>query len=201
MAEIRERILDGRLQPGTPIRLDAISEDLGVSTVPVREALKILEGEGQVKYRAHRGYSVTELDLEDLREIYRIRELLETEAARCALEHLTETDFERMRDAAKEMETYEGEDISVITTANRRFHFTLLDAAHMPHLQHLVRLLWDSSDPYRSLYYMEMQNRTRVNAEHREILDAAAAGDAERLIPLLDAHRRHAIEGLERILA
>src|SRR5674476_1570791 len=68
LAELRRLITAGLLRPGQQIVQDALAVQFGVSRVPLREALKILEGEGQVTYVAHRGYFVTELSLSDLIE-------------------------------------------------------------------------------------------------------------------------------------
>src|SRR5438093_12123886 len=76
LGELRRAITSGQLRPGTPIRQEALSEQLGVSRVPLREALKTLEAEALVVHEVHRGYFVAELSLEDLREVYRIREIL-----------------------------------------------------------------------------------------------------------------------------
>lgn len=84
LQELRNAIVRGELPPRQPIRQDAIAQRFGVSRVPLREALKILEAEGQVVYRPHRGYSVAELALSDLLEVYRLRQLLESEAATVA---------------------------------------------------------------------------------------------------------------------
>lgn len=73
LTELRRAIVSGQLRPGAAIRQDTLAESLGVSRVPLREALKILEGEGQVTYRPHRGYFVADLSYDDLREVYRIR--------------------------------------------------------------------------------------------------------------------------------
>ena len=199
LVEIRERLLDGRLKPGEAIRPDVIGDELGVSAVPVREALRILEGEGQVHYRPHRGYLVTELGIEDLKEIYRIRELLEAEAVRRAVPQFGDKDLERMRAALEEMESA-GDDIVRLTTANRQFHFTLLEAARMPHLNRMVTWLWDVSEPchYRSPHFMRAENRVRIDKEHRKIIDAVAAGDVERIIEELSEHRQHAFATLEQ---
>lgn len=103
LAQLRRAIVSGELRPGEPIRQSALAERFGVSRVPLREALKILEGEGQVTYRPHRGYVVTELNMDDLLEVYRIRELLEGEAARRAVPRLSETDIATLGFAAAEV--------------------------------------------------------------------------------------------------
>lgn len=200
LLEIRERLLNGRIQPGDAIRPDAIGEQLGVSAVPVREALRILEGEGQVIYRPHRGYLVVELDINDLKEIHSLRALLEAEAVRHALPNLSEADIEQMRAAADRMENSEG-DILEVKAANRRLHFTLMEAAKMPHLLRLIGWLWDSSESYCSRYFMLPENRQRTDQEHREIIEAAVAGDVDDVIEQLNVHRQHALIELEQDLA
>ncbi len=200
LEELRRRILTGAIRPGDPIRPDQLAGELGVSRVPVREALKILEGEGQVRYRAHHGYVLTELDLDDLREIYRARQLLEDEAARAALPRLTDTHLAEMRGLCDEMERLGTDDAAAMAVVNRRFHFVLLEASRMPHLLHHIRLLWNTSDHYRSEYYLDDAHRRAVHEEHRRIVEAAAARDADALIAALDEHRDHAIEGLRTTL-
>ena len=82
LVEVRSRILRGDIAPGTPLRQEDLAASLGVSRVPVREALRILESEGHVTYIAHRGYRVAELDLDELAEIYHLRALIEDDLAR-----------------------------------------------------------------------------------------------------------------------
>jgi DNA-binding GntR family transcriptional regulator len=198
--ELRRRILTGALRPGEPIRPDALAAELDVSRVPVREALKVLEGEGQVAYRPHHGYTLAELRLADLREIYRIRQLLEDEAARVALTRLGQEELARMREAIREMESLGQGDVATMAVANRRFHLALLSAAHAPHLLHHIRLLWNASDHYRSVYYLHPPHRRQVHKDHRRILEAASARDEGALLAALDEHRARAIEGLTRTL-
>lgn len=200
LAAIRRRILTGELRPGRPIRPDRLAEELHVSRVPVREALKLLEGEGQVEYRPNHGYSLADLRLPDLVEIYRIRELLETEAGRVAAGRAIPEQLDEMRAALEQMEALGDEEVAAMAIANRRFHFSLLEAAGMPHLQRHIRLLWDVSDHYRAAYYMDAVHRRQVRREHRRILDAAKRKDADALVAAMDEHRRNAIEGLSRIL-
>ena len=164
--------------------------------MPVREALKILEGEGQVRYRAHHGYALAELRRTDLIEIYRIRELLEDEAARAAVPRLRDADLVTMAEACEEMEAFGAADVAAMAVANRRFHLTLLAASDMPHLLHHIGLLWNASDHYRSVYYLDEAHRAEVHDDHRRILAAAKDRDVDALLALLDAHRDRAIAGL-----
>jgi DNA-binding GntR family transcriptional regulator len=73
---LREAIIGGDLRPGERVRQEDVAARLGVSVAPVREALRILEQEGQVTYLPRRGYFVTELEYDDLAEIYGLRRLL-----------------------------------------------------------------------------------------------------------------------------
>lgn len=200
LAEIREQLLDGRLAPGGSIRPDALGDELGVSAVPVREALRILEGEGHVHYRPHRGYVVATLDVDDLVEIYRIRELLETEAVRRAIPRLRGDTVARLREIVREMDEVQ-EDVISLTAVNRRFHFTLFEAAEMPQLVRVLRILWDSSDRYRVRYLMSPENRRLVHDQHHRMMQAVADRDVETFVEESHKHRAHAIAALGETFA
>lgn len=195
LAEIREQLLDGRLAPGGSIRPDALGDELGVSAVPVREALRILEGEGHVHYRPHRGYVVATLDVDDLIEIYRIRELLETEAVSKAIPRLRGETVARLREIVREMDEVQ-DDVISLTAVNRRFHFTLFEAAEMPQLVRVLRILWDSSDRYRLRYLMSPENRQLVHDQHQRMMQAVANGDVATFLDESHKHRDHAIAAL-----
>ncbi|MEV0049492.1 GntR family transcriptional regulator [Saccharopolyspora shandongensis] len=202
LGELRNAIVSGELAPGQPIRQDTIAQRLGVSRVPLREALKTLEAEGQVIYQPHRGYSVAELSLSDLLEVYRMRELLESEAAAVATERLTDADLARITDAQGDVEkAADSGDLVAMIAANRRFHFALLEPAGMPRLLRVVRTLWDATDAYRAVYYNSSSNRERVRHEHDSIVTAVADRRADDLVRLLDEHRRHAVDALRATIA
>ncbi len=201
LAELRKSIATGGLPPGRQVRQDAFAEELSVSRVPIREALKILEGEGLVSYEPHRGYFVTKLSLGDLREVYRIRELLEAEAITEGTPKLSGADIERLTDLSGDIERCAvAEDIAGMTTANRQFHFTLFGASAMPRLIRLLRVLWDATDAYRSLYYTEPGNRDRVCAEHTAMIAAARSGDADAVVRLAATHRVAAVQALAAVV-
>ena len=196
LGELRRSIRSGQWPPGTPIRQEALAIELGVSRVPVREALKILEGEGQVTYAPHKGYVVAEFDTTELQEIYRIRDVLEDEAVRQAVPRLTEEDFERMRSAMIAMEKTDSADVNGLTEHNRRFHQALFEAADMPRLLNFIRILRDWSDAYRAMVYNDPELLSETWDEHRAIFEACREKDTATVVHLLGAHRSRTVRGL-----
>jgi DNA-binding GntR family transcriptional regulator len=201
LGELRQMIAVGELTPGQPLRQDVLAERLGVSRVPLREALNTLESEGQVDYEPHRGYRVATLSLADMLEVYRIRELLETEAVRATAAQGDPAVVEQLRQAAVDVDAASAAgDLLAMTEANRRFHFVLITASGMPRLERILRTLWDSTETYRFVYYGNAHNRRRVEVEHAGIVDALASADTELLIRLLNEHRGHATDVLGKLL-
>jgi DNA-binding GntR family transcriptional regulator len=199
---LRRAIVSGELKPGERIGQEDVAERIGVSLIPVREALRELEGEGQVTYRPRRGYAVTELNPDDLAEIYELRRVLEAQAVRRALADLDDAALARMTAAARECaEAAAAGDISRELEANRRFHFALFEHPGQPHTLRLIRLLWDSTEAYRALYYNSPAERKAADAAHRRILKAVKQRDADALIAELDAHRQRALDAVTAILA
>jgi DNA-binding GntR family transcriptional regulator len=199
---LRRAIVEGTLRPGQRVLQEDIAERLGVSVATMREALRVLEQEGQVGYRPRRGYFVTELRVEDLEEIYELRQVLEERAARRALPTLDEDAFARIALAAQDCELAASRgDVAAELEANRRFHFGLLESQDQVHSMRLIRLLWDSTEAYRAMYYNSLEERHNAVAAHDDILAAARRGDADALVAALDAHRNRALVVLKGILA
>ncbi|QEC49795.1 GntR family transcriptional regulator [Baekduia soli] len=199
---LRRAIVAGELRPGQRVRQEDVAERLGVSIAPVREALRVLEQEGQVTYRPRRGYFVTELRIDDLEEIYALRQVLEDRAARAALPTLDDDALDRIVLAARDcVDAAEAGDVAGELEANRRFHFAILEAPGHPHAMRLIRLLWDSTEAYRAMYYNSPEERHAAVDAHDRILAAIRARDVDALVAELDAHRRRALDVLAGILA
>ena len=198
---MRREIVAGELRPGQKVLQEDLAERLGVSIAPVREALRVLEQEGQVTYFPRRGYFVTELRSSDLEEIYTLRQVLEERAARRALLTLDDEALERIETAAADcVRAAEAGDVATELEANRRFHFGLLEAPGQVHTMRLIRLLWDSTEAYRALYYNSPEERMQAARAHDRIIEAIRAGSADELVRELDSHRARALQVLKRIL-
>jgi DNA-binding GntR family transcriptional regulator len=198
---LRRAIIAGDLKPGERVNQEDFAAQVGVSVAPVREALRVLEQEGQVTYLPRRGYFVTELHMSDLEEIYALRKLLEERAARHALPGIDDETLERIRQAAADCKrAAKSGDVAGELAANRLFHFAILDAPDRPHVMRHIRLLWDSTEAYRALYYNSPAERKRANKAHDRILAAIEDGDPDALVAELDAHRERALDVLRRVL-
>lgn len=175
VAWLREAIVSGRLRPGQQVKQEHVAAASGLSVAPVREALRVLEQEGQVTYRPRRGYFVTELSVADLEEIYSLRATLEPIAVRHAVPRLDEEAIERVETAARECaEAARAGDVAAELQANRRFHFGIFDAPGQPHLLRLLTLLWESTEAYRALYYNSPAERAAAVEAHDRIPGRAA---------------------------
>ena len=199
---LRAAIVAGELRPGQRIAQEDVAERIGISVAPVREALRVLEQEGQVTYLPRRGYFVTELRIADLEEIYALRCVLEDRAVRHVLPTLDDDARQRLALAARDCvdAAYAG-DVAAGLEANRRFHFTLLDAPDRPHTARVIRQLWDATEAYRALYYNSADERAAAADAHDRIMDAVADRDADRLVAELDEHRERALAVLRAILS
>jgi DNA-binding GntR family transcriptional regulator len=198
---LRRAIASGRLRPGDRVGQEAVAADIGVSLIPVREALRILESEGLVTYLPRRGYHVTELDLRDLEEIYRLRRLLETDAVRRRLED-GGIDLAALQAAADDCRAaVAAGDVDAGLAANRRLHFGLFGLAAGEPQERLIRMLWDATEAYRALYYDLPGGSEAADDAHVAIIAAATAGDGDALLDELDRHRDRALQALREALA
>ena len=202
LVEVRARILRGDIAPGAAVRQEDLAASLGVSRVPVREALRMLESEGHVTYVAHRGYRVTELDLDDLEEIYHLRALIEDDLARRALarndpDHLGSVRAAHVRLAAAESAA--PTDPIAVAAANRAFHWAVLQPT--PRAERILTTLWDASEVYRARWFAHGDNVARGAREHARALSAVEARDADALVRVLGEHRVGALHALRAQLA
>jgi len=196
-AELRDAIIRGDLAPGAKIRQEATAQQLGISLIPVREALKTLAGEGLITYHAQRGYFVTELPATAITEIYVVRDLLERETEQQAIPNLTAEHLAAMRTHLRDQaRAVENQDAVEMIATNRRFHFTIFDRCDNAWLRRFVTQLWDTLDPYRVLSYRRMWLEDperhvplQILDEHERILTTLEHNDPKTALKLLEQHR------------
>lgn len=177
---IREEILSGRLAAGTRIDQRAISDELGVSIIPVRECLRQLEAEGLIEKRPYRGAFVATLSLTELLDIYVTREALEELAARLAVERMTPETLRNLENLIAEMESATAAgDRAALFDLNGAFHFTLYTASRNAILCQLIESLWERSTVYRRRFTFMPERAAQALAEHKQILSACQRGDGE----------------------
>ncbi|MFJ4633876.1 GntR family transcriptional regulator [Streptomyces sp. NPDC088847] len=196
LAELRDAIVRGDLAPGAPIRQTTAAQELGLSVIPVREALKTLAGEGIVQYVPQRGYTVTELTAESVDGIFRIRELLETEAETSASVRLRAEDVAAMRSALEaQRAAVAAADAQGTIVSNRQFHFALLDRCDNEWLLKFIQQLWEALEPHRALVYRraaaagDVARGEAILAEHEGIVTAFEQEDIPLALRLLAEHR------------
>jgi DNA-binding GntR family transcriptional regulator len=207
LAELREAIVRGDLAPGAPIRQSATAEQLGLSIIPVREALKTLAGEGIVTYAPQRGYTVTELGPHSVDGIFRLRELLEGEAELSAVARLRPEDVAAMRAALNDQRAaVDAVAVQAVISANRRLHFALFDRCDNEWLLRFVTQLWEALEPHRALSYRraavagDLGRARAILADHEEIVASLEAGKTDLALRRLAEHRAQGRRDFHRLL-
>lgn len=189
--QLRNEIYRALLPPGTRLLQTEVAERLGVSTTPVREALSTLQGEGLIVIDRHRGAVVFRPTVEDFRECFEIRQLLEPFAVSKAIPNLTEREFNELQRLIDDMTTVRESDRYV--ELNNQFHLRLYEASRLPRLCSIIATIRNASAAY---LHMFAQARLETLGElggdpendHQKMLDACRAGDVDRAVVATRTH-------------
>ena len=196
---LRGLILDGTLPPGTPLRLAPLAQRLGMSVMPVRDALRLLEADRLVVVTPRRGSVVSPLSIEDAEEIYAVRVALESLCARHAAERLTDADIAALELRFTEMDDAERNgDLQSFIDADHLFHSTLYRLADRPRLLAQIADLTERSSRYLPFLYRAWQMAENPLDAHRPLLSAIRARDADLIGELT---REHMEAATRRLLA
>ena len=181
---LRDAILNGKYPPGQRLVADELAKELGVSRMPVREALHRLEVVGLVTMVPHKGTVVSEVSEEEIIEIYHIRGVLDGLATRLAAPNLTPEDHARLNEILDQMDAaVKAKDNDRLLAINRDFHEVIWQAAHAPRLQALLQNLYDASQRFRNISLLLPGRIDQITQDHRLITQALAqnnVADAER---------------------
>lgn len=186
---IRDGILHGNYVEGEPLRQDALAEELGVSRIPIREALRQLETEGLVTFNPHRGAIVSSLSLGEIEEVFDLRATIEPDLLRRAMPRLTTHQLDQADDVLDRYAVaLRTGDVSKWGELNWQFHASLYAPADRPITMSIVQRLHQQSDRYLRMQLALTHGETRANEEHRAIADAARAQDTKRACQLVRDH-------------
>jgi DNA-binding GntR family transcriptional regulator len=177
---VRTGITTGVLRPGGRLSIRSLADTLGVSTMPVREALKKLQSEGLVVFE-RRSVTVVSLSSDEVVQVFQIRLRLEQLAAEWALPRLTTTDLAELRAVLDEMDD-DHLDKDRWRQLNRRYHERFYECAGSPHLLDLIRNVWDRVEPYMSIYASTVDEFGEAHRQHLEILRRIEARDLPGLL-------------------
>lgn len=186
VSEVRDAILAGRLGAGERLNQAELAAALGVSRIPVRDALQRLAGEGLVEIRGRGGTFVSALSVSDLGELYELREAVEPLAARHGLPNMGRAELLRMEQLHRQLA--DEQDPQAWLSLNAQFHGQLHGAAGRPRMVALVERLRRLTDRYLHLHLSVVGAVDRLHEEHAAILDATRRRDAAAVAEATRVH-------------
>lgn len=203
---IRDAISDGTYRPGEHLVLRQIAAQLGVSEIPVRDAINRLAAEGLVESRPHAGAVVTQLQRKDLEKLLDVRIVIDALAARFAAEHITEEELEQLRDLVTQMDAcVQSGDTTTYGHLNRDFNRIVSGACDNPYLIEMINRLQLQTDRSRVLFTLVPSRLKKSNQEHRKIIELLEQKNGPAVEALVRRHRAAGVkdffEALDRIEA
>lgn len=197
VAELRRVLVAGGAPPGSELSLDDIAGVFGVSRVPVREALKTLQGEGMVEHLPRQGYAVSRLTRDEYLELYVARNALEAAALRRSVERAEDADIDALQHAHDELSAMlAAGDAIGWHRGSRVFHEFLVAPSRMRRLQRLIEAAWNITEPVQSMTLLPVEVLTRLQREHGEILLAIRRRRVDRVLELYARHGRHLLDAV-----
>jgi DNA-binding GntR family transcriptional regulator len=176
---LKQRITLGVIPPGKKISIRTIAELFGVSTMPVREALRMLQAEGFITFE-RRSVTVNELSVEEVKQMFTIRQHLEMLAAEWSIEQVTDDDMGVLEDILETMAN-PNMDVAEWRQLNKLFHLRFYECSKSTHVLELIKNVWDKVEPYMTIYSSSVDDFQEAHIQHREILDLIR----QRNLPLL----------------
>src|SRR5262249_1902849 len=192
---ILRSILAGELTPGMRVPAEAVAEALGISRMPVRDALRRLEGDGAVMIFTNRGASVAAFSRDEVVQLIEMRAVLEGHAGRVALEHVGKHEIEELDDRKHRMER-SSDDLVKWMSAHDDFHNYLTALSQRSLLMRQTERMRIMLRPYYRLYYETTRELEIFGLEHRRIIDALRKGDPDRVENIV---RMHALRNVHKV--
>lgn len=209
---LRQDIVDGLLPAGSKLKLEALVQNYAIGMSPLREALARLAGDQLVKTEDQRGFWVAPLSLDELDDISRVRELVETEALRLSIKRGDAQWEENVRSAFEELSAVEKnlseadhaiprEAVSDWENRNHAFHIALISACDSPWLIKLQELLYHQAERYRRVSLKASRGRRFIHDEHVAIFEAAMERNILRACKLTQEHLMRTYDEVRHAMA
>jgi DNA-binding GntR family transcriptional regulator len=195
---IRTLIVQRTLLPGDQMRQEDLAERIGISRGPTREALGILAAEGVLRYESNRGYFVTRLTFNDMSQVYRIRDLLETEIL-MNLPPATSDVIAQLRDLNDRIRAA-GDDLDLVIQLNSEFHGTVLSLSALTVLRSELEHIASLTTAYQSLSINMLDDWELLASDHDRIIAALEALDNEKLAVICREHRDTSLKRLAPVM-
>lgn len=192
---LRDRILSGVIAPGSALRQELFAEELGVSRLPVREAIRQLSAEGLIDMIPHRGAYVSMLSRTEVQEFFDIRMRLEPWLLRVAVHQKDDRDLDAAAQVVSQMDEAAPEQWGRL---NWQLHECLYRAAQRPAALAMVRALHEKSERYFRFQVVNAPIRRQAHEEHMALISLARQGQPEKAEAALE---RHIAEAADQILA
>ena len=190
-------IIAGEFGPGDRVPQEEVAGRIGISLIPLREALGRLEGDGQLVYRQRRGYFVSELSAAEMIVVFDLRGLLEDYTLHRAMAAITEEDVQRMSDLVDRCTTaIAAQDVIGVVTAHWQFFAEVLGERRQPRALRLIKQLWDVTNPYAAAFYAEPESARRSEQARARILAAVITRDERKVQKAMQEHRKLALKTL-----
>lgn len=187
---LREKILNGEIKAGQPLRQAALAEELNVSRIPVREALLQLEAEGLVSFEPHKGATATELNADQVDELFELRAMLEADLLAASIPNLTDEKLTEATDLLARLDKALGKENAANTWSelNSNYHNCLYSGANRPQTQDLVNTLNKNADRYIRMHLLWAGGISKAESEHNDLLSYCKARDVEKAVAMLKQH-------------
>ena len=194
---LRQAIRDGIFKPGERLMEIPLSEELGVSRTPIREAIRKLELEGFVIMIPRRGTYVADISLKDISQVFEIRSALEELAGALAAERITAEEIEYLERMLVEIGTYiEKKDMDRIVEADVNFHEVLYKASRNERLVEIIHNLREQTLRFRTVSMNQPGRLAKTWEEHRLLVEAIADRDANKARKIARLHMEHSEQAL-----
>lgn len=203
LSKLMDWIMDGRLKMGEKLNTEELARQLGVSRMPIREALSGLEKMGLAESVPYVGMKLVSLTQEDILQIYQMRQALEPLVAEKSCANITQEYIEELESIHAEYVLIVNEpvlDAKKLYLQNRKFHFAIYTISGMDRVCSVIESLWDTLSFFKLIYGRDVVKNSggvdKIIAEHQSYIDALKAQDSEALRQKLYDNLAKRIEGI-----